>query len=105
MRSVLLPVLTASAVALTACGGDDSSGNGSATQASSVAAAATQAGATRAAIATALKTYEAGDKANASDQVAEAYVSHFEDVEQPLGRKDAELKESLEKDISGTLRS
>ena len=48
----------------------------------------------------ALATYKSGDTKAAEDQVAEAYLQHFEDVEGPLEDKDAELKEKLEDAIS-----
>ncbi len=105
MRSLLVTALAASLIGLSACGDDDSADSSSATSAAAIKAAATQAGKTREAIETALKTYAAGDKAKAGDQVAEAYVSHFEEVEHPLEAKDDELMETLEKDISGNVRA
>src|SRR5690349_20544639 len=101
MRTLLLPALASCAIALDACGGDDNSSSTTKPSAQQTAKAATEAEATRTAIEAALKNYDAGDTATAGDQVAEAYVSHFEDVEQALEAKDAELKESLEKRIYG----
>jgi hypothetical protein len=61
--------------------------------------------ATRTALNAALASYRRGDHAKAVDQVSEAYVSHFEEVEGPLEGKDDELKESLEHAIADDLRT
>jgi biopolymer transport protein ExbB/TolQ len=97
LRLVMIPV----ALAIAACGGDESSG---AREATSAAEARRQAAATRQALTDALDTYKSGDHAAAEEQVAEAYVQHFEDVEHALEAKDAELKETLEERIGGDLR-
>lgn len=60
---------------------------------------------TRDALTTALATYRRGDRAKAADQVSEAYVSQFEEVEGPLEAKDDALKERLERAIADNLRA
>jgi high-affinity iron transporter len=93
-----------SSFAFTACGSSDSSSE-STQQSASPTVAVNEVGKTRAALKAALQTYKDGDAASAQEQVAEAYVSHFEEVEEPLEAKDAELKEALEHAISDDLRA
>jgi hypothetical protein len=95
-----------SSLALTACGSSDSSSStGSTQQSASPTLAIKEIGETRDALKAALQTYKGGDAAGAQEQVAEAYVSHFEEVERPLDGKNHELKESLEHAISDDLRA
>jgi hypothetical protein len=95
-----------SSFAFTACGSSDSSSSsGSTPQSASPTVAIDEVSQTRAALKAALQTYKDGDAAGAQEQVAEAYVSHFEEVEEPLAAKDAELKEELEHAISDDLRA
>jgi hypothetical protein len=101
MRIILISMLLSASLAVAACGGDDSSSE----SATSPARARTEAAATRKALSQALATYRGGDAKAAEDQVAEAYLQHFELVEGPLEEKDAELTEELEEAISGDLRS
>jgi hypothetical protein len=99
--------LVPAVLALAACGSESSSGSSGSEEreaAASPAVALREAGATRTAIEDALATYKSGDAAAAEDQVAEAYVRHFEKVEDPLKAKDEELNERLEETISGDLR-
>ena len=103
MRLIVTSVTAAAALGLAACGSDSSGSKASTGESASLARA--EIGKTRAALRAALATYRKGDTTAASDQVAEAYVSHFEDVERPLGRKDPELKERLEHAIGGELRA
>jgi major membrane immunogen (membrane-anchored lipoprotein) len=102
MRHSLSFALVAGSLLLTACGSSDSS---STTENASPATARKQVAETKTALKTALATYKSGDKKAANEQVAEAYVSHFEDVEGPLEGKDDELKESLEHAIADDLRT
>ena len=102
MRIGLTTALVSS-LALTACGDSDSTERTSTT--SSPATAVKEVGETRTALRAALATYKSGDAAGAQEQVAEAYVSHFEEVEEPLDSKDHELKEDLEHAISDDLRA
>jgi hypothetical protein len=101
MRLTISLVLIAGSTALAACGGSDRTEHSK----TSPATARKEVGATRDALRAALATYQRGDRAAAADQVAEAYVSHFEEAEGPLEGKDDELKESLEHAIAGDLRS
>ena len=98
------PALVAAAAALTlaACGGDDSSAEER--ENASPAVALKEAGETRDALTAALETYKSGDQGGAEEQVAEAYVQHFEEVEGALEARDAELKEELEHAIADELR-
>ena len=86
---------------ISACGGSDDSSQENA----SPATARKEVGETKAALSAALATYKSGDKTAAREQVAEAYVAHFEEVEGPLEAEDSELKESLEHAISDELRT
>ena len=101
----LLPSVAALAasLALLACG-SDSKGSEEQEQ-TSPAVALKEAGETRAALTAALATYKGGDQRAAEDQVAEAYLQHFEEVEGALEEKDAELMEKLEEAINGDLRN
>ena len=105
MRRLVLLALFTGSLALTACGGSDSSSGESEQENASPATARKEVGETRDALNAALATYKEGDKTGAQEQVAEAYVSHFEEVEGPLEAKDGELKESLEHAIADDLRS
>jgi hypothetical protein len=108
MRPAFSTLATVAAtLALTACGSDSSSSKSESEEqaGSSAATALAEVGETRDALKAALATYKSGDKAAAEEQVAEAYVSHFEEVEGPLDERDHELNEELEEAISGELRS
>jgi hypothetical protein len=105
MRRTALLALTFSSFALAACGSDDSSPSSSSeSESASPATALREVRETRDALKTALATYKSGDAAGAQEQVAEAYVSHFEEVEGPLEDRNEELNEDLEHAISGHLR-
>jgi len=104
MRRTLFLALFTCSIALTACGGSDSSSE-SESENTSPTVARKEIAETRNALNAALATYKSGDKAAAREQVAEAYVSHFEEVEGPLEGKDDELKEDLEHAISDDLRT
>jgi high-affinity iron transporter len=105
MRRLVLLALFTSSLALAACGESDSSSDESEHENASPATARKEVGETRDALNAALATYKKGNKEAAQEQVAEAYVSHFEEVEGPLEGKDGELKESLEHAIADDLRS
>jgi hypothetical protein len=95
-----------SSLALAACGGSDSSSSSEPEQENtSPTVAVKEVGETRDALTAALSTYKSGDAAGAQEQVAEAYVSHFEEVEGALDSKNHELMEDLEHAISGDLRA
>ena len=101
MRQTVFLLLTLGSLALAACGG-----GGDSTQATVSAATARQDVAdTRKALNAALATYRSGGRKAAQEQVAEAYVSHFEDVEAPLAAKNDQLKERLEHAMADDLRA
>jgi Tfp pilus assembly protein PilF len=100
MSSVIALIM---ALALAACGGD--SNESEEHEAASPAVAKKEAAETREALTAALATYKSGDKQAAEDEVAEAYLQHFEQVEGALEAKDAELKEKLEDAINSELRT
>jgi hypothetical protein len=102
MRRTASLALIAGSLLLAACGGDDES---SEPETASPATARKEVGETRDALNAALASYKSGDKAAAEEQVAEAYVSHFEEVEGPLEDRNEELNEDLEHAISDELRS
>jgi hypothetical protein len=104
-RVTVILATTGTALALGACGQDRSA----ATRApepenASAATALKELGETRDGLVVAQRAYAAGDRAMAKEGVAEAYVSHFEEVEGPLGRRDGDLKERLEEAIREDLR-
>jgi hypothetical protein len=101
MRLTASVALITGSLIVAACGGSDSSEP----ETASPAVARKEIGETRDALNAALATYKSGDKAGAQEQVAEAYVSHFEEVEGPLDSKDHELNEDLEHAISDELRA
>jgi hypothetical protein len=101
MRLTASVALITGSLIVAACGGSDSSEP----ETASPAVARKEIGETRNALNAALATYKSGDKAGAQEQVAEAYVSHFEEVEGPLDSKDHELNEDLEHAISDELRA
>jgi high-affinity iron transporter len=103
LKPVLSLLLVPTALALAACG-SDSKREGS-DKGSTPATAIEEIGETRDALTAALATYKSGDHQSAEDQAAEAYVQHFEEVEGPLGDKDAELNEKLEEAISQDVRN
>jgi hypothetical protein len=92
----------------TGCGSSDG-GTDSATEAREEASATPEKAiqeiaAVRRGLSQAMRTYRAGDKAKAGDQVGDTYLQHFELVEGPLGNADAALKENLEDGIREELR-
>ena len=101
MRRLLFPPILA-ALTVAGCGSGSSS---SEHETASPATARKEIAATRSALRGALATYKRGDRAAAVNQVSEAYVSHFEEVEGPLEGKDDELKEGLEHAIADNLRT
>jgi high-affinity iron transporter len=103
LKPVLSLLLVPAALALAACGSDSKSEESD--KGSTPATAIKEIGETRDALTAALATYKSGDHQAAEDQAAEAYVQHFEEVEGPLGDKDAELNEKLEEAISQDVRN
>jgi hypothetical protein len=101
--SAMLPLLLSTlALGVAAgCGGSDESDEESATPAEAVA----EIGEIKTLLATAVDQVRAGDADAADETVGDAYLEHFEQVEQPLGERDDELMEELEAAISTDLRN
>jgi hypothetical protein len=95
LRSILPVLVTAAALAFSACGDDDKPSEAEEHR-SRPATALTEAGKTRTALNKALATYKRGNPAAGADQASEAYLQHFELVEGPLEERDHELNEKLE---------
>jgi hypothetical protein len=100
--SAVLPVLLSTlALGVAAgCGGSDESDEESATPAEAVA----EIGEIKTLLATAVDQVGAGDAEAADETVGDAYLEHFESVEDPLGERDHDLMEELEEAISTDLR-
>ena len=97
--SVLLATLALGATA--GCGGSDESEEDSATPAEAVA----EIGEIKTLLATAVDQVRSGDADAAEETVGDAYLEHFESVEDPLGERDHDLMEELEEAISTDLRN
>ena len=97
--SVLLATLALGATA--GCGGSDEAGEDSATPAEAVA----EIKEIKTLLATAVDEMRAGDADAAEKTVGDAYLEHFESVEDPLGERDHDLMEELEEAISTDLRN
>ena len=86
---------------LTGCGGDDGEAEeGSATPAQAAAEIET----IKRLLDRALVQYRRGEVKIADRTVGDAYLEHFEHVEDPLGERDHELMEELEHTISTDIR-
>ena len=99
-RTMVILVLTLGAVALagTACGSSDDD------EETSPAAAVAEIDEIKAMLDTGLAQYRSGDQEAADTTVGDAYLEHFEHVEDPLGERDHELMEDLEHRISTEIR-
>jgi hypothetical protein len=95
---VLALLLGVVALAGTACGGSSSDeGTNSADAAAEIDEIKTM-------LDDGLSQYRDGDKQAADTTVGDAYLEHFEEVEDPLGEQDHELMEELEHRISTEIR-
>jgi hypothetical protein len=103
LRAALTTISLAAAFAVSACGSDGKT-NEAAEKAPPPGTARSEAAATSLALVEALAAYRSGDRASARDQVSEAYLQHFERVEEALDARDHELKERLEDAIRDELR-
>jgi hypothetical protein len=100
--SAVLSLLLATLVLVAAgCGGSDESEEDSATPAEAV----TEIGEIKRLLGTAVDQVRSGDAEAAEETVGDAYLEHFESVEDPLGERDHELMEELEEAISTDLRN
>jgi high-affinity iron transporter len=100
LSAVLSVLLATVALGATGCGGSDESEEDPATPAEAV----TEIGELKTLLATAVDQVRAGDAVTAEQTVGDAYLEHFEPVEEPLGERDKDLMEELEEAISTTLR-
>jgi hypothetical protein len=99
-RTMVILVLMLGAVALagTACGSSDDD------EETAPAAAVAEIDQIKAMLDTGLAQYRSGDQEAADTTVGDAYLEHFEHVEDPLGERDHELMEDLEHRISTEIR-
>jgi hypothetical protein len=99
-RTMVILVLMLGAVALagTACGSSDDD------EETTPAAAVAEIDEIKAMLDTGLAQYRSGDQEAADTTVGDAYLEHFEHVEDPLGERDHELMEDLEHRISTEIR-
>jgi hypothetical protein len=99
-RTLVILVVMLGAVALvgTACGSSDEE------EETSPAAAVAEIDEIKAMLDTGLAQYRSGDQEAADTTVGDAYLEHFEHVEDPLGERDHELMEDLEHRISTEIR-
>src|SRR5215210_5676003 len=99
MRKTLILLALLGAVALTgaACGSSED-------EAASPTEAVTEIDQIKAMLDEGLVQYRAGDKGAADTTVGDAYLEHFEKVEDALGERDRELMEDLEHQISTEIR-
>ena len=99
-RTVLILALVLGVVALagTACGGSGSD------EGTSSADAVAEIDEIKSMLDQGLAQYRDGDKQAADTTVGDAYLEHFEEVEDPLGEADHEFMEELEHRISTEIR-
>lgn len=103
LRTLLSAFVLSGSVAVAACGSDEATVAGD--QQSTPEQAISEIGKVRTALDDAVAAVRRGDAEQADEILAEGYVEHFEKVEGPLERVDAELKESLEESLSTTIRA
>jgi hypothetical protein len=98
-RTIVLLALLLAAIALTstACGSSDDDGASSTEAAAEIDQIKTM-------LDEGLAQYRAGDEKAADTTVGDAYLEHFEEVEDPLGERDHEFMEELEHRISTEIR-
>jgi hypothetical protein len=99
-KTWIVLVLVLGAVALTgvACGSSDDEESASPTE------AVAEIDQIKTLLDEGLAQYRDGDKDAADTTVGDAYLEHFEKVEDPLGERDHELMEDLEHQISTEIR-
>jgi len=100
MRIRTAMTLALLALALAGCGGDADADSENATPAQATAEIAT----IETMLDTAVAQYRRGQVRAADRTVGDAYLEHFEHVEDPLGERDHELMEALEHRIATEIR-
>ena len=98
-RLFLVLALTLAAAAVAGCGGSDDS------EGTTPAEAVNEISEIRAMLDEAVADYRSGRPAAAEQAVGDAYLEHFEDVEDPLGERDHELMEEIEEALATDLRN
>lgn len=98
-RLFLVLALTLAAAAVAGCGGSDDS------EGTTPAEAVTEISEIKAMLDEAVADYRSGRPAAAEQAVGDAYLEHFEDVEDPLGERDHELMEEIEEALATDLRN
>jgi DNA anti-recombination protein RmuC len=111
IRHFAVALALASSLALAACGSDEDNAAQSvetaakqAEEQATPAQARAEIGEVRAALDSAVTSLREGDAKAAENAVSEGYLQHFEKVEGPLEKVDAELNEELEDTIREQLR-
>jgi hypothetical protein len=101
-----LPALLVAAMSAPAGCGDDSkeSTTKRPAPAAEPSTALTELEAARDGLASAISTYQSGDRAAAERQAGDAYLEHFEHVEPDLEKADEELNEEIEEQLAHELR-
>jgi len=102
LRPVVAALALVSSLALAACGSDG--GGKTEEENATPAQARAEIGEVRAALDSAVAAMKEGDPKAAENAVSEGYLQHFEKVEGPLEKVDAELNEKLEDGIREDLR-
>ena len=103
LRTALVSLALASALAVAACGGESESEE-AAEQNATPAQARAEIVQVRKALDSAVAQLKEGDAKAADNTVSEGYLEHFEKVEGPLDDVDHELNEKLEDSIREELR-
>jgi hypothetical protein len=105
LRSSLSALALSGSLALAACGGgNDKTSTGAAEAQSTPDQAIAEIAKVKTSLDAAVAAVEKGDAKQADEILSEGYVEHFEKVEGPLEKVDAELKEELEHTLATTIR-
>lgn len=105
LRRAGIALTVTGALGLGACASDDEKKKGEAGEKTATRAEAVrQIAPVRSALDRGLAAVRAGKRKKADEILSEGYVKHFEEVEGPLEKVDAKLKEELEEALSTKLR-